>query len=149
MQKLNFKVQINAPKEKVWDTMLNEPTYREWTAAFMPGGYFEGNWDQGSKIRFVAPDENGKLGGMLSEIAENRPYEFISIRHRGIVNEGVEDTTSDEAKEWDGALENYTLKDSDGGTELTVDTDVVDSFVDDLEPVWPKALQKLKELAES
>ncbi|MDQ5893468.1 MAG: hypothetical protein QG640_480, partial [Patescibacteria group bacterium] len=31
MQKIHFSIQINAPKEKVWDTMLGEATYREWT----------------------------------------------------------------------------------------------------------------------
>ena len=37
MQKLNFKIDINAPKEKVWSTMLEDKTYREWTDSFSPG----------------------------------------------------------------------------------------------------------------
>lgn len=81
MEKLHFSVQIKAPKEKVWDTMLDDETYRKWTTAFSPGSYYEGSWDEGSKILFLAPDENGKLSGMTSIIAENRPYEFISIKH--------------------------------------------------------------------
>ena len=34
MEKLNFKIEINAPKEKVWDTMLNKDTYKAWTEVF-------------------------------------------------------------------------------------------------------------------
>ncbi|NJK71643.1 MAG: hypothetical protein HC932_05395 [Thermales bacterium] len=33
---------------------------------------------------------------MTSEIAENKQYEFVSIRHLGYVLNGVEDTTSPE-----------------------------------------------------
>lgn len=53
MKKLHFSIQIKAPKEKVWQTMLDDPTYRQWTRVFMPGSYFEGAWEEGSKIRFV------------------------------------------------------------------------------------------------
>ncbi len=34
MSKLNFSIVIDAPKEKVWDTMLEDKTYRIWTEAF-------------------------------------------------------------------------------------------------------------------
>ena len=36
-----------------------------------------------AKIMFVGTDEQGKRGGMISEIAENKPGEFVSIRHLG------------------------------------------------------------------
>lgn len=148
MQKLHFSIQIKAPKEKVWDTMLSDKTYREWTEPFQKGSYFEGSWDKGSSIKFLAPDENGKLSGMISEISENRPYEFISIKHLGVVQNGVEDTTSDEAKSWSGALENYTLKETNGITQVLIDTDSDDKYKDMFNQMWPKALQKLKEIAE-
>ena len=121
MEKINFSVEINAPKEKVWDTMLGDKTYREWTKPFSPGGYFEGSWEEGSKMLFIGPDpETGKEGGMVSRIAENRPYEYISIEHLGIIHEGVEDTTSEEAKKWAPAHENYTFTEIEGGTRVDV-----------------------------
>lgn len=46
---------------------------------------------------------------MTSEIAESRKPEFISIKHLGVVLAGKEDTTSEEAKKWAPAYENYTL----------------------------------------
>lgn len=150
MEKLHFSIEINAPKEKVWNTMLDKETYKLWTEAFAPGSDFQGDWNKGSKILFVAPGENGQLGGMVSRIKENKKYEFISIEHLGVINNGKEDTSSDEAKKWSGALENYTFKEKNGKTELLVDLygDIPDEFNEMFEGMWPKALQKLKELSE-
>ena len=149
MQKLHFSIIINAPKEKVWNAMLEDKTYREWTTAFNQGSYYKGDWSMGSKILFLGPNPDGSgEAGMVSRIAENKPYEFISIEHLGIVKDGVEDTTSDEAKKWAPAFENYTFKEVDGGTELLVDMDSEDSFVKMFQEMWPKGLQKLKEIAE-
>jgi uncharacterized protein YndB with AHSA1/START domain len=156
MEKLHFSITINAPKEKVWDTMLDDETYREWTTPFSPGSHFIGSWDQGSKIQFLGPDENGKTGGMTSMIEENRQYEFISIKHLGEIKNGVEDTTSDAVKEWAGAHENYTFKEVDGKTELLIDmegngqpeSEASKQMAEMFKDMWPKALQKLKEISE-
>ncbi len=148
MDKLNFSIEINAPKEKVWQTMLDDKTYRLWTEPFMPGSYYKGDWNQGSKILFLGPGEKGE-GGMVSRIKENKKYEFISIEHLGVVKDGIEDTTSDEVKAWAGALENYTFKEKDGKTEVVIDTDSNEEYSEMFNGMWPKALQKLKELAEN
>jgi uncharacterized protein YndB with AHSA1/START domain len=145
----HYSIHINAPKEKVWDTMIGEKTYREWTSAFNEGGRFEGSWDQGSKILFIGLDpETGKEGGMVSCIKENRPHEFISIEHLGIMKDGVEDTTSEEAKKWFPAYENYTFTEKDGSTEVSVDIDVAEEYADMFKETWPNALTKLKEISE-
>jgi uncharacterized protein YndB with AHSA1/START domain len=149
MQKLHTSIKINAPKQKVWDVMLGDETYRQWTSVFMTGSYFEGSWEEGSKILFLAPGKNGKASGMVSRIAENRPHEFISIEHLGMVEDGVEDTSSEATKGWAGALENYTFKETeDGGTEVLVDMDIDEKEKEMFDRIWPQALQKLKELAE-
>ena len=148
MQKLYFKIDINASKEKVWNTMLEDKTYRQWTEVFSAGSHYVGSWDKGSKILFLGPNEQGIMGGMVSRIKENRLHEYISIEHLGVVNDGKEDTTSDAVKQWAGTLENYTLKESKGKTELSVDMDINDDYKDMFDGIWPKALQKLKELAE-
>ncbi len=150
MKKLHFNITINAPKEKVWHAMLDKESYKEWTLVFNAGGsYYKGDWSKGSKILFIGPDpKTGKEGGMVSRIAENKPYEFISIEHVGIVNDGVEDTTSEEAKKWTPAFENYTFKETNGATEVLVDMDGADEYAEMFEGMWPKALQRLKEIAE-
>jgi hypothetical protein len=149
MHKLHFSILINAPKERVWHTMLDDEPYREWTTAFNPGSYYKGDWSKGSKMLFLGPDpETGQEGGMVSRIAENKPYEFISIEHQGLYLNGIEDTTSDEARKWAPAFENYTYRERDGGTEVLVDLDVAESVAEMFDQMWPAALQKLKELAE-
>jgi hypothetical protein len=127
MERLNFAIVINAPKEKVWNIMLKDKTYRMWTEAFMPGSHYVGDWNKGSKILFLSPGEKGEMG-MVSKIKENRKYEFVSIEHVGVVNEGKEDTTSEAVKGWAGAQENYTFKEKDANTELLIEMDSNDEY---------------------
>lgn len=150
MQKIHHIISINASKEKVWNTMLGDSTYREWTKAFSPGSYYIGSWNEGSEIKFLGTDENGngEEGGMYSRIKENRLYEFISIEHLGIIKNGIIDTTSDEVKKWVPSFENYSFKEKDGSTEVSVEVDVDDEYKSMFDEMWPKALQSLKELSE-
>jgi L-rhamnose mutarotase len=148
MNKLHFSIVINAPKDHVWHTMLDQDTYRQWTEVFSPGSHYVGDWNQGSKIQFLGPDQKGKMGGMVSIIKESKQYEFVSIEHVGLVNDGVEDTTSEAVKSWAGALENYTFSEKDGITEVSVEMDSNDEYEEMFRNTWPKALQRLKELAE-
>ena len=148
MDKLHFSTTINAPKEKVWETMLSEDSYKAWTDVFMPGSHYIGDWTQGSKILFLGPGETDGVSGMVSRIKENRPYEYISIEHLGVVNNGKEDTSSEDAKGWAGALENYTFKGTDNTTIVLVDLDTDENYKEMFQDIWPKALQKLKMLAE-
>jgi len=149
MQKLHYSIVINAPAAKVWSTMLDDATYRIWTEAFSPGSYYKGDWNTGSKILFIGPGEKGE-GGMVSRIKENRKHEFISIEHLGMVQDGKEDTSSEEAKAWAGALENYTFINKSGATELRIDLagNIADEFAKMFDEMWPNALQKLKDLSE-
>lgn len=145
MQKQTFKVAIDAPREKVWNILWNNDTYPAWTAVFSEGSRAETDWKQGSKVLFL----DGKGEGMVATIAENKPNEFMSIKHLGMVNkDGVEDLESEKVKEWAGALENYTLKTVNGKTELVVDMDITAEYADYFQQLWPKALDKVKELAE-
>lgn len=147
MEKLQFKTIINAPVKKVWNTMLNDSTYREWTKSFHAGSYFEGSWDQGSDIQFLAKEEDGKSSGMYSRIKENRRYEFISIQHLGEISKGIK-TPWPVSSEFNEGLENYSFREVDGGTELTVEMDSPAEYKEMFEGMWPKALATLKDLSE-
>lgn len=149
MEKQRHSITINAPREKVWKTMLDDVTYRQWTTVFSPGSYYEGSWEKGSEIRFLGPHpETGQLGGMYARISDNRPDEFVSVEHLGIIEDGVVDTTSEAVKKWAPAYETYTFNDKDGATELVVETDTEEEFAEMFRELWPKALQQLKALAE-
>lgn len=148
-QKFTASIVINAPREKVWDTMLGYNTYQEWTKPFNPTSRFEGDWSEGSKILFLGTDENGgSEGGMVSQIVKNVPLEFLSIKHLGIVENGIEDTTSAKAMSWAPAYENYTLTEKDSGTEFTVEQDLDEEYIESFKEMWDQALQVLKKLAE-
>ena len=157
MQKLRFSIVINAPKEKVWHTMLDDKTYRQWSEAFAPGSHFVGSWEKGCRIVFLATKENGN-SGYAARIAENRRYEFVSIEYLAAVQNGREDTTGDAAS-WSGAHENYTFIERDGATEVLVELDTIAIDMSELRvlpaehevfaQIWPEALQRLKEIAEA
>lgn len=152
MEKIHLTIFINAPREKVWDIMLSDATYRDWTSPFNPGSYFEGNWEEGSEILFLGPDPSGEgkeMGGLVSRIVENRKPEFISIEHLGVVKDGVEDRSPETVGPWAGAHENYTLAEKDGGTDLTIDQDMSAEEKAFMEDAWHKALARIKELAEA
>ena len=125
MQKIILSTTINAPKEKVWEVLWDLDAYRAWTKAFSESSTVQtDNWKEGSKLLF----HDGNGSGMVSEVAANRPNEYMSFRHLGMVKNGIEDTTSDEVKIWAGSMENYTLKGENGSTELIIDMDINDEY---------------------
>jgi uncharacterized protein YndB with AHSA1/START domain len=146
MKTLHYTISIDAPKETVWNAMLGHEGYKAWADEFAPGSGsdYEGSWEKGQKIRFGDGKE-----GMSSMIAENRPYEFVSIKHLGFIKGGVEDTQSAEVRAWAPAFENYSFSEKNGKTEVKVDVEEIpqmeEEFMDD---VWPKALAKLKDICE-
>jgi hypothetical protein len=151
MQKLQFKVIINAPVTRVYDFMLginSKSTYGQWTSLFNPTSTYEGNWEKGTKILFIGVDEKGEKGGMVSRIAENIPNRFVSIQHYGLVKADKEITEGPEVEKWANGYENYTFEQNNEITTVTVDLDFTEEFVDYMNQTYPKALDKLKELCE-
>ena len=151
MEKLQFKKEINATAQKVYETMLGlkeKSTYEYWTSAFNPTSTYEGSWDKGSKIQFTGVDENRKKGGMVSEIEENQPAKFISIRHYGMLDGDTEITTGEQVEKWAGGHENYSFRENNGITTVTVDLDTINEYQDYFNNTYPAALDKLKEISE-
>lgn len=151
MEKLQFKVNINAPASKVYDLMLgikNKSTYEQWTALFNPTSSFEGTWAKGTKILFVGVDEKGEKGGMVSRIVENTPNQFVSIQHYGLVKGDKEITEGPDVEKWANGFENYSFTENNRTTTVTIDLDTTEEFVDYMNESYPKALNKLKEICE-
>ena len=160
MEKLQFKVSINAPVSKVYDCMLginNKSTYEQWTSLFNPTSTYEGNWDKGNKILFLGVDEKGEKGGMVSRIAENIPNQFVSIQHYGLLKADQEITEGPEVEKWANGFENYTFEENNARpddpvgretTTVTVDLDTTADFIDYMNQSYPKALDKLKDICE-
>lgn len=144
VKRAQYSKLISAPPARVYERMLDLESYKDWTTAFAEGSYFDGSWAEGQRIRFLGPNGDG----MIAEIAANRPNEFLSIRHLGMLSNGVEDTESDAVRAWAPAYENYTFVVVPEGTRLEVELDVAEAWLDYMNEAWPKALARLKEICE-
>ena len=151
MQRLQFNISIHAPVAVVYNRMLgidNKSTYEQWTALFNPTSTYEGDWNKGSKMLFVGVDVEGRKSGMVSMIVENIPNQFVSIQHKGELKANEEVTSGPEVDKWANGFENYTFGANDNSTTLTVDLDTVEQCLGYMNDVYPKALEKLKEICE-
>jgi|SRR5690606_9607401 len=148
MKKMQFKIDIHAGIENVYDTMLGEKTFKKWTSEFNPTSDFEGSWEKGAKILFVGVNKEGKREGMVGLIEENIPYRFISIKYIGLLNGDKEITEGPEIESWVNTFENYSFSGNDIQTTVTVDIDIQDQWVDYYEKTYPKALERLKQICE-
>lgn len=144
MEKQQYKISIDAPQETVWCILWDDKTYREWTTPFSPSSQAITDWEKGSKVLFV----DGAGSGMVARIEEKISNEFMSFIHLGEIKDGKEDLDSPAVKKWAGAHENYTLRRVGGQTELTIDMDINEEFAKMFSELWPKALAKVKEIAE-
>ncbi len=142
---MHYTVEIDAPKEKVWHTLLAADAYKSWASNFAKGSYHVGSWEEGSEIRFLTPKGNG----LLAKVNENRPYEYLSVMNRGVIRDGQEDADSPGVKSWAPTYEVFTLNTQNGKTELKLAVDLPPDQEDRLKVAWPQALGQIKEMCEA
>ena len=65
-----------------------------------------------------------------------------------LTKDGTEDTGSDEARQWDGLLEQHRFVEKGGVTEVIVDITTQQEFGEMFSFMWPSALVLLKGLCE-
>lgn len=141
MEKTSFSIQINAPKERVWQILWSDDSYRQWTSVFYEGSYAKSDWKEGSKIYFLSPGGDG----MYSRIYKLIPNTQMTFEHLGEFKGGEEHPQSD----WAGALESYYLSENNSTTELTVEMEATGEMMQYFKDIFPKALQLVKTLAEA
>ena len=141
INRLEFSIEIKAKKNTIWKALWNESSYREWVSVFFEGSYaITENWKEGSKVHFLAPDQNG----IYSIIEKHIPNKIIQFRHIGNVLEGKEQPIDEETKKWSGATEIYTLTKKKDSYALAVEIDVMDEHLEFMTLTFPKALEKVK-----
>jgi uncharacterized protein YndB with AHSA1/START domain len=146
MKTLEYKINIDAPAKKVWEKMLGPETYREWVAVSWPGSFYEGEWKQGEKIRFIGNDQSGTL----AKLVEVKPLQSISAEHIAVLMPGgIEDRDSEVAKGWVGITEKYNFNESNGETELKVTIKTNPAWEQMFNDGWPAALEELKRICEN
>ena len=139
MQKMQFSIDIKAPKERVWKTLWEDKTFRDWANNIDEGMYLTGDLKEGNEVQF-----NGAGGeGVTSKIFKLTPNEFIGFRHMTDTQDGGE-----REKEWTGGEESYSLTDNGDVTALTVELDVPPGQEETFKVRLPKALERVKILAE-
>ncbi len=142
MNEMQFRIEIRASKEVVWNTLWQDETFRQWAGIIDPGTYMLGDLKEGNEVQFIS-SENGY--GVTSLVEKLTPGEFLLLRHSA---DTQEDGKRDRTQEWTGAEESYRLADKDGTTTLTVAFDVPLEQEEYFTVNYPKALERVKVLAE-
>lgn len=145
MHRLNFSIDIKVSKAKIWEILWNDNSYRIWASIFFEGSYLVAkNWEEGSKVLFLAPDQSG----IYSLIVKHIPNQIIQFQHIGTVLKGQEQPIDEETKKWSGATEIYSVSEGTTHYTLTIELDVMEEHLDFMTDKLPKALKKIKSLAE-
>ena len=139
MKFLEFEIQINATPEKVWETLFTQDSYKKWASAMNEGTYFEGNWEVGSIMKFLDPQNNG----MYNLVTENIRFKVLGMKHLGWILKGELSPQN-----WEDSTLNYILEPSENGTLLKGTVNSLDEFVEFFNSKYPQNFENIKRLAE-
>jgi uncharacterized protein YndB with AHSA1/START domain len=142
MQKQQFSIEIQAPRERVWNVLWNDDTFRDWGNIIDEGQYMVGEIKEGSEVQFIS-SANGY--GVTSKVLKLVPHELVSFRQMADTKDSGE---REREKEWTGGTESYSLAENKGVVTLTVDIDVPPGQEETFKARFPKALERVKMLAE-
>ena len=141
MKKQHFSIKIKAPKEKVWQTLFEDKTFRDWGNIIDEGQYMVGELAEGNKVQFISSEGLG----VTSFIEKLTPNEYIAFRQvADTMNSGKEVRD----KEWTGGKESFELIEKNNNTILTVKIDIPPGLEEIFQDRFPKALERVKILAE-
>lgn len=143
MNEMKFTIEIHAPKEKVWETLWQDGSFREWAGLIDPGTYMKGELVEGGQVEFISA-ENGY--GVTSLVAELTPNEHLLLKHQADTKESGSEMREEQ---WTGGNETYQLAEKDGTTTLTAVFDVPTELEEYFNDAYPKAFAKVKELTEN
>lgn len=142
MKEMQFSIQIHAPREKVWDTLWQDKTFRQWASIIDPDTYMVGVLKEGNVIEFIS----GSSGyGVTSQVEKLIPNELLLLRHSADTKSGGK---QEREKQWTGSKESYSLAEEDGTTMVTVAFEVPPELEEYFKESYPKALEQIKILAE-
>jgi uncharacterized protein YndB with AHSA1/START domain len=141
---------INAPRERVYDALLDPAAVRRWKVpADMTSQVHEFDAREGGAIRisltYQAPDRAGKTEGRTDTYRGR----FVTLVPNELVVEVDEFETDDDALRGEMTI-TIRLSDADGATELVAEHDGLPAGVSqaDNEVGWREALARLTALVE-
>ena len=142
MKKLQFSIEVKAPREKVWNTLWEDKTFRDWASIIDEGTYMVGEMKEGNEVQFISSVSGYGVTSLIEKLA---PNEFALFRQMTDTKEGGE---QEREKEWTGGTESYSLAEKYRVTTLTVEIDVPLGQEETFKVRFPKALERIKILAE-
>lgn len=145
MQRQEYSVSVAASKERVWSVLWGDETFKDWAGIIDEGQYMLGELAEGKKVHFLSASGYG----VVSLIERLIPNEYVSIRQLADLKDGKEQPFANKEQDWAGGQESYSLHEADGLTTLTVALDVPGEHAAEFESTMPRALRRIKELAEA
>ena len=142
MQKMQFSIKMDASKEKVWETLWGDKTFRDWGNIIDEGQYMVGKIAEGSEVQFISSVSGF---GVTSVIEKLIPHEYVAFKQ---IADTMDSGEQEREKEWTGGMESYELVEKKGITKLIVKTDVPPGQEETFKVRFPKALERVKILAE-
>lgn len=142
MKEIEFSIEINASKEKVWATLWNDVSFREWASMIDEGTYIKGTMEEGNEIQFISSVNGYGVTDLIEKLIRN---EFVLFRHSA---DTIESGKQLRTNEWTGGSESYSLIEENGITTLMVKTDVPSEQEETFNIRFPRALERVKALAE-
>lgn len=142
MQSLTFQVQIKASAKTVWRVLWEDTTLRDWAGIVDPGTYMVGELVEGKTVQFNSAEGYG----VTSLVAKVIPNEFVLFKHKADTKDSGQVLRD---AQWTGGEESYTLTEEAGVTTVSLKFDVPEELVQVMNEVYPRALVRIKELAES
>ena len=143
MKKIQFTIEINTSKERVWKTLWEDITFRDWANIIDEGTYIKGVMKEGNEIQFISSVSGYGVTDLIEKL---NPNEFVLFRHAADTKESGQ---QEREKEWTGGTESYSLAEKNGVTTLIVKTDVPQEQEETFNSRFPRALERIKTLAEN
>ncbi len=102
-----------------------------------------GELKEGNEVQFISAENGYGVTSLVEEVTVN---EHLLLRHHA----DTQDTGKQEReKEWTGGKESYALTEKDGVTTLVIAFDVPLELEEYFQENYPKALERVKVLAEN
>lgn len=133
-------LRIRAKKEKPRAKKNYEKTRIQNRNQRNTGNRFEGNWEQGTEMKFF----DAKNNGMFNLVETNVLQKVLQMKHLGWIMNGELSPQG-----WEESNISYPLHPIENGTELKVNVNSLDEFVDFYSGYVPKIFEKIKDLAEN
>jgi len=142
MKKLHFSILINTSKARVWSTLWEDKTFRDWANIIDEGQYMVGEIKERNEVQFISSVSGYGVTSLVEKLAQR---EFVSFRQMADTKDSGD---QEREKEWTGGTESYSLAENEGVTTLTVSIDVPPGQEETFKIKFPKALERVKILAE-